>query len=474
MAQRMQSAETWDERLSEALAYCKVFVPLYSPRYFLSRQCGREWSVFSSRVSRHQSAVDTITVSGIVPALWVPVPFQQLPAPAEQLQFNHADFGEEYADEGLHGLIKLSYFRDAYERAVYGLAKRIVSVAEQTQLAVGDPYQDYREVPAAFGEPSGPSRGYEVSPGFRRDRALPGERSRSGPAPFGVSSAEGTVPPTPVMESGHPPGSAGASDGDVIQRIAKVAAQLRDHTAPEVDDAAEAVSREIADMYLRIGPPPPRRRPGEIAIRGRAARTSKRVAGLPYRQRTWPGAVGMAEQEVPPGTSELEFAHKIAREWADVPSDQLVAVLDAMERRLKREHQLRAKQDERRHALDLARLKEAERHHELELAKLQERRDRMDKAHKQHLVGVVAGMVVSLSCIGGATWFGLTGHYLPMGILVGPVLIALTKMFVLRKSDAGDVGAVATSLNRLISRAPTNPAPAPAPAPLDPGAGETS
>ncbi|WP_406510092.1 TIR-like protein FxsC [Streptomyces sp. NBC_00212] len=256
MAQRMQSAETWDERLSEALAYCKVFVPLYSPRYFLSRQCGREWSVFSSRVSRHQSAVDTITVSGIVPALWVPVPFQQLPAPAEQLQFNHADFGEEYADEGLHGLIKLSYFRDAYERAVYGLAKRIVSVAEQTQLAVGDPYQDYREVPAAFGEPSGPSRGYEVSPGFRRDRALPGERSRSGPAPFGVSSAEGTVPPTPVMESGHPPGSAGASDGDVIQRIAKVAAQLRDHTAPEVDDAAEAVSREIADMYLRIGPPP--------------------------------------------------------------------------------------------------------------------------------------------------------------------------------------------------------------------------
>ncbi|MFI6471248.1 hypothetical protein ACIBL5_13490 [Streptomyces sp. NPDC050516] len=180
----------------------------------------------------------------------------------------------------------------------------------------------------------------------------------------------------------------------------------------------------------------------------------------------------MAEQEVPPGTSELEFAHKIAREWADVPSDQLVAVLDAMERRLKREHQLRAKQDERRHALDLARLKEAERHHELELAKLQERRDRMDKAHKQHLVGVVAGMVVSLSCIGGATWFGLTGHYLPMGILVGPVLIALTKMFVLRKSDAGDVGAVATSLNRLISRAPTNPAPTPAP--LDPGAGETS
>ncbi|MEV5970366.1 hypothetical protein [Streptomyces sp. NPDC051921] len=175
----------------------------------------------------------------------------------------------------------------------------------------------------------------------------------------------------------------------------------------------------------------------------------------------------MAEQDVPGGSSELERAHKIAREWADVPLDQLVAVLDAMEPQLKREHQRKAKDDQRRHELNLAQLKEAERRHELDLAKLQERRERTGNAHKQHLVGVGAGVVVSLSCIGGATWFGQAGQYLPMGILVGPVLIALTKMFVLRRSDSHDIGTTATSLRQIIGGAPAAPVPPP---PTDPGA----
>ncbi|MER6304269.1 hypothetical protein ABT247_32650 [Kitasatospora sp. NPDC001539] len=160
----------------------------------------------------------------------------------------------------------------------------------------------------------------------------------------------------------------------------------------------------------------------------------------------------MAEHETVGGSSELDVAHKIALEWADVPTGHLVAVLSAMEPQLRREHQLKAKQDERRHELEMQRLKEAERRHELELAKLKERQARAADAHRQHLVGVGAGMVVSLSCIGGAIWFGVTGHYWPMAILVGPVLIALTRMFVLRRSDTGDVQAAAGVLGKLLGK----------------------
>ncbi|MER5559844.1 MULTISPECIES: TIR-like protein FxsC [Streptomyces] len=166
MDQQMQPGEGWQERLSEALAFCKVFVPLYSPRYFLSEQCGREWFAFSSRAAsqntRHSNN-NSNPVTGIVPALWVPVPTRQLPQPAERLQFNHATFGDEYADEGFYGLIKLNYLRDQYERAVYRLAKRIVSVAQQAQLEHGDPHQDYAKVPPAFGPTGGPAREMEVS-----------------------------------------------------------------------------------------------------------------------------------------------------------------------------------------------------------------------------------------------------------------------------------------------------------------------
>ncbi|MFD7014175.1 TIR-like protein FxsC [Streptomyces sp. NPDC059161] len=166
MDQQMQPGEGWQERLSEALAYCRVFVPLYSPRYFLSEQCGREWFAFSGRAAAQNTRVshnNSNPVTGIVPALWVPVPTRQLPQPAERLQFNHATFGDEYADEGFYGLIKLNYLRDQYERAVYRLAKRIVSVAQQTQLEPGDPHQDYAKVPPAFGPSGGPARDMEVS-----------------------------------------------------------------------------------------------------------------------------------------------------------------------------------------------------------------------------------------------------------------------------------------------------------------------
>ncbi|MEJ8633614.1 MULTISPECIES: TIR-like protein FxsC [Streptomyces] len=183
--QQMQPGEGWQERLSQALASCRVFVPLYSPRYFRSEQCGREWFVFSTRAAHHQARSNGASGSGgIVPALWVPIPPTELPQPAERLQFNHAAFGDDYADEGFYGLIKLRYLRDQYERAVYRLAKRIVSVAEETCIAEGDPHQDYGGMPSAFGPP-GPARAMEISILACSWSDLPAGRGREcyGPSP---------------------------------------------------------------------------------------------------------------------------------------------------------------------------------------------------------------------------------------------------------------------------------------------------
>ncbi|NBM18267.1 TIR-like protein FxsC, partial [Streptomyces sp. GC420] len=160
MDQGMNVGDGWPESLSEALANCSVFVPLYSPRYFRSPQCGKEWYAFSQRAVYHR-AVNDSRLSGIVPALWVPMPPNALPAPAERLQFNHSEFGEDYAAEGFYGLIKLSYLRQEYERAVYRLAQRIVRVVEETRIARGR-HLDYHHIPSAFGPP-GASRSLRVT-----------------------------------------------------------------------------------------------------------------------------------------------------------------------------------------------------------------------------------------------------------------------------------------------------------------------
>lgn len=151
MDREIRSGEGWSERLGAALATCRVFVPLFSPRYFASEMCGKEWFAFAQRTIHHV-ALSNQPAEAIVPALWVPVPPSQLPLPAERLQFNHNTFGERYVTDGLYGLIKLRGYAEQYESAVYELAKRIVRVAETVRL---DPIRplDYRLVPSAFGSP---------------------------------------------------------------------------------------------------------------------------------------------------------------------------------------------------------------------------------------------------------------------------------------------------------------------------------
>ncbi|MFF3968057.1 TIR-like protein FxsC [Streptomyces griseorubiginosus] len=172
MDRGMLLGDLWSERLSEALSTCRVFVPLYSPRYFRSEMCGREWWAFAQREALARSHTATAS-SGIVPVVWVPVESSSLPSAAARLQVNHEEFGQHYAVEGLYGLMKLSYLRDEYERAVYRLARRIVRTAENTSVAPGPP-PHYGTLPSAFSSAveSRPVRIVVVAP--TRDQLPPG------------------------------------------------------------------------------------------------------------------------------------------------------------------------------------------------------------------------------------------------------------------------------------------------------------
>ncbi|MFI6644153.1 TIR-like protein FxsC [Streptomyces sp. NPDC050504] len=174
MDQGMHVGEKWPDRLSEMLARCKVFIPLYSPRYFESEQCGREWWVFSQRQADQQVRSYGRSPGAIIPALWVPVAPAELPQPAKDLQFQHEEFGRDYADEGFYGLIKLSYFQKEYEKAVYQLAKRIVRVARESALEESEPLRQYESLPSSFG---GHSRQFDVTVLACSRADLPKDRS---------------------------------------------------------------------------------------------------------------------------------------------------------------------------------------------------------------------------------------------------------------------------------------------------------
>lgn len=124
------SGEMWPLRLQRALANCRVFVPLYSRRYFQSKHCGKEWSAFVRRFADGDMAVQT----AIIPALWVPVEKEFVPDAARSILCDDAGV-QAYAEYGFYGIMKLSRYRADYEKALQHLAGRIVDAQANSAAA---------------------------------------------------------------------------------------------------------------------------------------------------------------------------------------------------------------------------------------------------------------------------------------------------------------------------------------------------
>ncbi|MFC8834248.1 TIR-like protein FxsC [Streptomyces griseoincarnatus] len=144
----LRSDEGWEAKLSENLANCRVLVPLFSPRYFASETCGKEWYAFNERVL-HARATGDASTTAIVPALWTRVDANVLPDSVRHLHLLQESFGDRYTAGGIYGLIKLRRLRDEYEEVVFRLAQRIVQVAHESPLPPGRP-RDYHATPSAF------------------------------------------------------------------------------------------------------------------------------------------------------------------------------------------------------------------------------------------------------------------------------------------------------------------------------------
>lgn len=151
MDRDISTGDDWPDQLAEALATCRVFVPLYSPHYFKSGQCGREWAAFARRIDNYR-AMTGITINAIVPALYTPIEKDQLPPVARVIHYKHPDMGPLYEKDGFFGIIKRKGTNTDFRRAVFALAHRIVDVVHSTDLPAAM-RSNYHALTPAFGGP---------------------------------------------------------------------------------------------------------------------------------------------------------------------------------------------------------------------------------------------------------------------------------------------------------------------------------
>lgn len=149
------------------------------------------------------------------------------------------------------------------------------------------------------------------------------------------------------------------------------------------------------------------------------------------------GPVPVSRDEDPLVSAGLEIAMK----WGAALGgpDQLKVAFEALEPQLKREHQIRLKQlDAQQKAVEARVLAERE------VAERNARADREVRQHRFRMASLVVGAVISIAMLGAGVYVAKDVWWLAM-VLCGPSLIAILKIVVLRRSDAGDMAAVAAA-----------------------------
>ncbi|WP_330306205.1 MULTISPECIES: hypothetical protein [unclassified Streptomyces] len=134
----------------------------------------------------------------------------------------------------------------------------------------------------------------------------------------------------------------------------------------------------------------------------------------------------------------LSAGMNIAMKWGEVLGpEKLEIALKALEPQLKRDHQAFMKrldmQREAAERADAAAAAAAER----EAQEKQEQR-----RHNRHMAGLAVGAVVAIAMLGAGVYVAQDAWWLA-ALLCGPSLLALAKIFVLRRSDPDDMKFVA-------------------------------
>jgi FxsC-like protein len=134
----IEPGAVWDQKLASALQQSSVFIAIYSPYYFQKKFCGKEWTVFKSRVEAYAKGLPN---GADFPALMFPVLWQKedyvrsrIPAPLDKIQYKFDDYGKAYADQGLRVMLRNKKFRQQYDDFIPVLADKVIEAAERHKL----------------------------------------------------------------------------------------------------------------------------------------------------------------------------------------------------------------------------------------------------------------------------------------------------------------------------------------------------
>jgi FxsC-like protein len=147
----------WIEDLNRQVQTCPVIVSLYSPAYFRSIYCGKEWECFRRRRDLYFSAQQQVDNTEprhppvIKPVIWIPLlDSQEAPVAVSGPQYF---MGDPAADQNKIGLSRMrrqrAKFRNSYDQFVEDLKNQIIR-AQEIQLPSLPDFEGLDQIVSAF------------------------------------------------------------------------------------------------------------------------------------------------------------------------------------------------------------------------------------------------------------------------------------------------------------------------------------
>jgi FxsC-like protein len=239
----MPSGTRWSDELAEMLATCRIFVAMYSPSYFHSEACGKEWHAFTDRLAA-AAGPDGLIPPLVVPILWEPIQTIRMPDAAGLVQHRDpsADFDlggnpararAVYARYGMRVIVRnRKQFSLLYQHIFASFAIEIANATRDHPLAPA-PRPRWEHTPDAFAEPAprpapGPTPGREPAPAPLADIL----EAASPTDWFDADDQDPAVELLPAQRPAPPPGGARVRPGQTRVRLVVAAGTAAERSRP--------------------------------------------------------------------------------------------------------------------------------------------------------------------------------------------------------------------------------------------------
>lgn len=161
--EKIETGDNWDRALLTALQQAQILIPMYSPAYFKSEYCGKEWQLFQIRRSEYANANGTPLPPVIKPVIWIPIRGnnkklalpETLPDDVRLVQYTWQEEESEINQEGLEYIVRLkSNYATLYTKFLRRFAEKIKETIDDCFLPPLTSPPPLKEIPSAFAERS--------------------------------------------------------------------------------------------------------------------------------------------------------------------------------------------------------------------------------------------------------------------------------------------------------------------------------